>query len=185
MTATLIIGKPFSGKHDLLMKMLKKEKRDILYVTTTKTPEEFKSIFGRKNIHFIDTYTLQSGIHEESSHAIRRVPSPVALTEILIEISEFEAEHGPYVLVLDSLSTLLLYTNCSTVTRFLQVLLLKVRKHSSDSIFLMEGGMHDDKVVTTIEHLMDRRIETKKDGRSFKLREVTKERHGRWESLRA
>jgi hypothetical protein len=49
------------------------------------------------------------------------------------------------------------------VGRFLQVIIAKVKNAGGSILFTMEEGMHDEKVVITIEHLMDAVIHIKKD----------------------
>jgi archaellum biogenesis ATPase FlaH len=65
--------------------------------------------------------------------------------------------------IFNSLSTVLMYSNPQTVGRFLQVIIARVKKAGGSILLTLEEGMHDEKVIITIEHLMDAIIHVKKE----------------------
>jgi hypothetical protein len=56
-----------------------------------------------------------------------------------------------------------MYSNPQMVGRFLQVIIAKVKKAGGSVLLTLEEGMHDEKVIVTIEHLMDVIIHVKKE----------------------
>jgi hypothetical protein len=73
-----------------------------------------------------------------------------------------------------------MYSNAEAIGRFLQILLAKIKNLEGDSIFTIEQGMHDDKAIVTIEHLMDSIIELKKENNKL----LIKENGGNWAELK-
>ncbi len=64
-------------------------------------------------------------------------------------------------LLLDSLSTLLIYSTSATVGRFLQVIIGRVKKNKGSFLATIEKKMHEEKDIITIQHFMDSLIEMK------------------------
>jgi hypothetical protein len=73
-----------------------------------------------------------------------------------------------------------MYANAEAIGRFLQILLAKIKNLEGDVIFTIEQGMHDDKTIVTIEHLMDSVIEIKKEKNNI----LVKENNGNWAELK-
>jgi len=175
LSASLIISPPLSGKKEFLNNNIKnaiKENKAILLVLTDKNPEKLKKellenkIFF-KELYFVDCYSQQTGNTAENKENVIYVSGPLALNELSIAISEFEREFArkeiQHIIIFDSLSTLLMYSNAEAVARFLQILIAKIKNFKGNVIFLLEEGMHDEKAVVTIEHLMDSIINIKED----------------------
>jgi len=190
-SATLILSKPLEGKREFIENYAKnaiKENKTILFVLTDKSPEQIKremleSKIFFKNFYFVDCYSQQTGLNCQKSENIQYVSGPLALNEISISISDFQREflkkEIPHLIIFDSLSTLLMYSNAEAIGRFLQILIAKIRNLQGEVVFTIEQGMHDDKAIVTIEHLMDSIVEVKKDSNKI----LTKESGGNWAEL--
>ena len=115
---------------------------------------------------------------------VKYVSGPLALNELSIAIGEFGREflkkEFEYVIIFDSLSTLLMYSNADAIARFLQILIAKIKNLNGSVVFTLEQGMHDEKAVVTIEHLMDSIIEVKKENSKV----FSKENGGSWTELK-
>jgi hypothetical protein len=70
----------------------------------------------------------------------------------------------------DSLSILLLYTNAETITRFVHSIDGRVSTADGLGIFVLDPSMHDERVVYTLQHLCDGRIEVQRGGERGQLR---------------
>jgi len=190
--STLVLSKPLEGKREFIENCAKnaiKESKALLFVLTDKSPEQIKkemleSKIFFKNLYFIDCYSPQAGLNTQKSDSIKYVSGPLALNEISISTSEFQREflkkEQPHLIIFDSLSTLLMYSNAEAIGRFLQIFIAKIKNLGGEAVFTLEQGMHDDKAVVTIEHLMDSITEVKKEGHKV----LTKENGGSWAELK-
>lgn len=188
----LVLSKPLEGKKEFLDDAIKKalkENKTLLFVLTDKNAEQTKQELLKekiffKNLYFVDCYSQQAGLNLQKSDNIKYVSGPLALNELSIAVSDFQREflkkEALHMIILDSLSTLLMYSNAEAIARFLQVFIAKIRNLNGEVIFTIEQGMHDEKAVVTIEHLMDSVIEVKKEGHKL----LTKESGGNWAELK-
>ena len=186
------MDKEVRGKREFIDHYAKnaiKDNKTLLFVLTDKNPEQMKQEFLKdkiffKNLYFVDCYSLQTGGKIQGNEDIRYVSGPLALNEMSIAISEFGRkflkDEKKYDVIFDSLSTLFIYSNAEAIARFLQVLIAKIKNLEGDVLFTLEEGMHDDKAIVTIEHLMDSVVEVKKE--SNKL--LIKESGGNWTEMK-
>ena len=190
--STLVLSKPLEGKREFIEYYVKnaiKENKTLLFVLTDKGPEQLKQELLKdkiffKNIYFVDCYSQQAGLNIQKSENIKYVSGPLALNELSIAISDFQREFLKkemlHLIIFDSISTLLMYSNAEAIGRFLQIIIAKIKNLEGDMLFTIEQGMHDDKTVVTIEHLMDTILEVKKEGNKI----LTKESGGSWAELK-
>ncbi|MFH1668447.1 MAG: RAD55 family ATPase [Candidatus Woesearchaeota archaeon] len=180
-SASLLIGPPLAGKKNVIYSYIQESltnKEPLLFISTDKSPEEMKKdmikskIFVTKHetegiLKYIDCYTHQTDETAKDTDSIRRVSGPLALNEISIALSDIEREfirkNPSHKVIFNSLSTVLMYSNPQMVGRFLQVIIAKIKKAGGSILLTMEEGMHDEKVIVTIEHLMDAVIHVKKE----------------------
>ena len=178
-SANIVISPPLAGTSQFLYLSLKeslKSKIPVLIILTDKSPEDFKKDLlknkmfiganeAQENLMFVDCYSRNTGGDVKDSNSIKRVSGPLAMNEISIAVSEAERKFikksEKHLVILDSLSTLLMYSNPQAVGRFIQVLIAKIRQAGGSVIFTLEEGMHDEKVMVTIEHLMNSIIHVK------------------------
>ena len=100
---------------------------------------------------------------------IKFASSPQDLTGIGVRISQFIEDFHlkkkiPKIqLHINSLSTLLMYSNLQTVFRFLHIFTGRIKGAGALGIFILESGMHDDKDINTLKQLFDGIIEIKSE----------------------
>ena len=150
------------------------EKQAGLIVTMDTSPEELKIkalpynwilVLGEKNnsLRWVDGYSINANKKVKDTPATKRVAGPVALSDIGIAVSnvqtEFHKAHDFYRFIFDSLSTLLMYNNPSTVYRFLQFIIPKLKVTGALGFFTLSAGMHDQKIEMTLRHMMDGAIQ--------------------------
>ena len=117
--------------------------------------------------HFVDTYSKSIGAEDDHAYS-EYVDGPMNLNAVSLAVNNAQrkiiAEHPHHRLVLDSISTLVTYTNAQTVFRFLQVLVGKAKRAGATSMLLLQAGMHPDAEVQTFKHLADGVVEVKHEG---------------------
>ena len=150
----------------------------IVYVATDKSPEQilklsdkfkwqFRSAHKKGDLQFIDCYswTLGKEVTEDVMHTIT-VPGPNALNDISISLSKIMEEvfsPGRNIrVVFNSVSTLLLYNNHDVVFKFLQITGARLSSLNATTMFTIEDKMHDNKVLSTLQHLTDASLHLEK-----------------------
>jgi len=167
-------GKTLFGMH-FLFEGLSKDEYGI-FIVTNDFPEEtvkkleklgrIDKILERELIKFVDCYSVHAGVEKENTAFIIRVNGPTALTEIGIAFSDIVKKipkSSKIRVVLDSVSTLMLYNPPNQIASFVQHLNGKIKASNASSIFIVEEGMHDEKDVTTLNSLLDVMIHLKRE----------------------
>lgn len=176
-TNFLVIGAPSSKKDLFISQFLSsgaKLGEPCAYVTTDNSPADLEkralSIgMDVSRAKFVDCYSwaLQQK-RPEGRGADIVVPGPSSLNELSIAISralsEIAKPGANSRVAFHSLSTLVLYNNADIVFRFIQVMGARLKGLGATTLFSIESGMHDERVITTLEHLTDASIEFKSEG---------------------
>ncbi len=145
-----------------IIKILKSqtEIKNMIYVTTNKPYSNLITIFKEhkikyNKIFFIDCISGHVGIKAESENCIF-LDSPQNLTAISIAINEsLKNIPEPKVLLLDSLSTLLLYNSAETIGKFSNFLINKIRTYKIQMLLIaLESDTNKD-VIQKIESFTD------------------------------
>jgi len=186
-TNTLVYAPPFIGKETILKHFVLsglEEGEPIIFVLTDKSfsemREEMKNMDKKfvdyeneGKVKYIDVYSKGVELHEEGQNVIF-VDSPInreMITAAIISTErEFAEKYGGHRLVLDSLSTLIVYSDAKAVFRFLQVVSGTCKRLGATSMFSMTRGMHEEIEVQTIKHLMDGVIEMREEGSRMQIR---------------
>jgi KaiC/GvpD/RAD55 family RecA-like ATPase len=174
----LIIGPPGPEKLAIGMHFIGEgieNKNQCIYATSDVAPleiEERASEMGLeisskvgKDLTFIDCYSWALGTPPVGRSDIQ-VPGPNALDDMSISLSQAMQDSGKGEkknsrTVFHSLSTLLLYNNPEVTFRFIQITGARLKAAGCTSLYFLESGMHEDKMVVTVKHLMDSVIEIK------------------------
>jgi len=186
-TNTLLYAPPFIGKDTILKHFVLsglEEGEPVIFVLTDKsfseTREEMKKMdknfIDHENegkVKYIDVYSKGVELQEEGQNVIF-VDSPINRERITASIisteREFAKKYKRHRLILDSLSTLIVYSDAKAVFRFLQVVSGTCKRLGATSIFSMTRGMHEEIEVQTIKHLMDGVIEMREEGSRMQIR---------------
>lgn len=184
-TNLLVAGPSMGGVRRLALRLVtdgNDRGEGMLAVTTTKSGEkvrdECKRLCGsldRSRFGIVDCVSQQQGSRRTPEY-VETVSSPGDLTGIGIEFS------GLYQRVhrngnervragLFSLSTLLMYAEFRTVSRFVHTLTGRISATDGLGVFLVDPTTHDERVVNTIAQLCDARIDVREsDGGGPELR---------------
>ncbi|WP_276300838.1 RAD55 family ATPase [Halorussus lipolyticus] len=178
-TNLLVSGATMAGTRDLALRLVTAgNERDegMVLVTTNKGGEKVLSecdrLCGgveRDRFGIVDCVSKQHG-RERFSERIETVSSPGDLTGIGIEFSGlYQTIHrasaervraGLY-----SLSTLLMYSEFQTVSRFVHTVSGRIAATDGLGVFLIDPSTQDERVVSTMTQLCDGRIDVReRDG---------------------
>ena len=184
----MMIGPPMSGKDNIINSIIYngiKENNSAIVVSTREPGERVFEWFeendlniSNANVGIVDCVTKTLGMGGPDTENIKRASSPVDLTGIGVKISQFFEEFlikkniPNTTLCINSLSTILMYSNIQTVFRFLHVFTGRVKAANALGIYVIEDGMHDPQTIATLKQLFDGMIEIKTNGDNYAMRVV-------------
>lgn len=180
-TSLLVTGNApsYSFSHETISESIESDEGTV-YVTTERSArevlEEYED-YDTSRFGVVDCVSESQGLEDtERKEKVRFTASPSDMTGIGIEVSdlleEFWENRGieRNRVCLESVSTLLMYSNLETVFRFLHVFTGRVRSIDGLGLFFIEPGMHDEKEFSTLRQLFDGRVEIKEDDGSTQIR---------------
>jgi KaiC/GvpD/RAD55 family RecA-like ATPase len=172
----LLIGPPMCGKEFILYHIMHHgaaiNENSIINVTTRETAAHILEWFSENKLNLpldrigiIDCVTKNPSGEVLKNENIKIATSAVDLTGIGVKISHFFDEFfmkkkiQKSQLHINSLSTILIYSNTQTVFSFLNIITKRIKSIGALGIYLIDGGMHDEQVITTLRQLFDGIIE--------------------------
>jgi KaiC/GvpD/RAD55 family RecA-like ATPase len=179
-TNLLLSGPALTGKgsvaFDTLANGVREGEGAIVVSNTDGADRVFDALGSRvdyenRPVAVVDCVTRQQGVDDTRDDArVRYTSSPVDMTGVGIKFSEllqeFYEERGieHNRVFLDSLSTLLMYSDLQTVFRFLHVFTGRVQSVGGLGLYAIDSTAHDDKTMNTLKQLFDGVVETHEDG---------------------
>jgi len=176
-TNILVSGPPLSGKRCLAMETLAvgaRRDEGTIIVSTRDSAARIHDVLaslvdGETDVAIVDAVTQHIGRStdiEMTSYA----SSPRDMSEIGVKFSEFiqsfytdqQREHNR--VMVDSLTTLLLYSTLQTVFRFLHVFTSRVENVDGLGVYTIESTAHDAETLSTLDQLFDGTIDVEADG---------------------
>ncbi|MEA3283064.1 MAG: recombinase RecA [Euryarchaeota archaeon] len=187
-TNIMMIGPPISGKDDITNIIARQGLLDAnaVVIVSTREPginvlewfERYDSDVPVDRIGIVDCVTRTLGFGASDTDNIKMASSPVDLTGIGVKISQFlehfwmEMQLRETRLCINSLSTILMYSNLQTVFRFLHVFTGRMKAANALGIYVIEDGMHDEKTIVTLKQLFDGMIEIRGGEEGYQIRAV-------------
>jgi KaiC/GvpD/RAD55 family RecA-like ATPase len=176
----ILIGPSMSQKeiilYDIMYHGAARNENAVITVTTHEPGTQIlnwfiknKLVLPLSRIGIIDCITRSLGGTAVENENIKIACSPLDLTGIGVRISQFFEEFltkkniRKIQLHINSLSTILMYSNINTVFRFIHVFTGRIKASEAIGIFVMESGMHDEQAITTLKQLFDGAIEIKSE----------------------
>ncbi|MCD6206502.1 MAG: recombinase RecA [Methanosarcinales archaeon] len=187
-TNIMMIGPPMSGKDDITNSIAYHGLIDGNATVIVSTREPGKNVldwFESRNLNIlmehigiVDCVTRTLGFGAPETENIKMASSPVDLTGIGVKISQFfehfwmEIQLRETRLCINSLSTILMYSNLQTVFRFLHVFTGRIKAANALGVYVIEDGMHDEKTIVTLKQLFDGMIEIREGEDGYQMRVV-------------
>jgi hypothetical protein len=137
-----------------------------LYVTLNRSYEFMQETLRKEKIDtekifFVDAITKGTGKKVIFNENVEYVESPRDLTSLSVAIEESykKLSEKPKFLVFDSISTLLIYNDVSSVERFTHLIIGKLREWKIKGILLMVKSDEHKGVVNSLSQFCDRILE--------------------------
>ena len=147
-----------------LFKYFTNKKMKGVYVTINKNLadliEEFKAQdISVENTIFIDAMTIMSGGKTPAGENIHYVESPKDIVDISVLVEEAMEKIGEEkkFVILDSLSTLLVYNKPGTIEKFVHSLAAKIRAHNAQGVLILVESEKKE-VISTLTQFCDKVI---------------------------
>jgi KaiC/GvpD/RAD55 family RecA-like ATPase len=175
-TNVLVAGSSPSANDEFLRRCVSEgveNDEGVVYVTTDKSAEDLLESYGADgNDRFgvVDCVSESQGVDVETSATVKTAGSPSDMTGIGIQVSDVLDDfwEGRGIernrVCLDSVSTLLMYSDLEAVFRFLHVFTGRVRSIDGVGFFVINPGMHDEREYSTLRQLFDGAVEVRDDG---------------------
>ncbi len=159
----ILPGTNYTDLVQALFGCIKEHPNDVwVYITVTRPFDSFVKMFGDisryPNVMFIDCISRASGIVRRDEQCIY-IESPTMLERVAMELNNIfnkAPEGSGKHLVLDSLTTLMIYNDPSLVTEFFYQLLNKTRAEGIHSISLVVEEGELDKYINKLIYLNDK-----------------------------
>jgi len=149
----------------VLKTMVNQRKHECIYVTINRPYKVMTNVLKEGkidtgSIFFIDMISKMTKIATDGAKDCLFVSSPESLTELSIAISESVKSKGSKsrFIFFDSLSTLLLYNQAGTVTKFAHFLLGKMKTESVETIIISLEKEMDEKMINQLSVFVDKVI---------------------------
>jgi KaiC/GvpD/RAD55 family RecA-like ATPase len=185
----MLLGSNLSGKEVILNHIMYNGATingdAIINVTTSESGTNILKWFNENKLNLpldrigiIDCVTKTSGVTVVENYNIKMASSPVDLTGIGVKISQFFEEFlknkkiQKIQLYINSVSTILMYSNLQTVFKFLNVFTGRIKSTGSLGIYLIANGIHDERTLATLKQLFDGIIETESENDTNYIRVV-------------
>ena len=179
-TNVLVSGPPLTGKRRLAMRILAhgSDRGEGAIVVTTRDSadrvlrdyEQLVSDPETVDIGIVDCVTKHQGRSARDTDVVKYASSPEDMTGIGIDFSEFVEEFridrgiDNVRVMVDSLTTLLMYSDVQTVFRFMHVFASRIENADALGVHVIESTAHEEETLNTLKQLYDGVIEVAEDG---------------------
>lgn len=178
-TSVLVAGPPLSGKRSVVREVLADGIEDgegAIVISTRDTASRVREAYdlptdgeGSERVAILDCVTEHIGRSEADTDLVKYAGAPKDMSGIEIKFSEviedFYGERGIQRnrVVLDSITTLLLYANLQQVFHFLHAITGRIEEIGAVGVFVVDDTVHDDQTMATVRQQFDGEIRTAVD----------------------
>ena len=140
--------------------LVKKLKKKGVYVTFNKEAEELKKELGKEKIDiskilFVDGITKKRNSLVKDSGNIMYIQGPTSLTELSLVLTSATNNGGFDFILMDSLSTLLMYNKPEIAERFSHYLITKIKDYELNTILLSIDEDKSNKIIGILSQFCD------------------------------
>jgi KaiC/GvpD/RAD55 family RecA-like ATPase len=182
-TNLLVAGPAMGGTRELFLRMVVPVpgEEGVILVSTKRDAgslvEELGETANELDSRAVGVVDAAGGQGVDDGGLIRTVSGPSDLTGIGMELTDlyegFVNQGARQVRVgIDSISTLLMYTDVQTVFRFMHVTTGRVSSADGLGVYVIDPSSHDDQTVQTLNQLFDGRVDVQEgdDGPEMRVR---------------
>jgi hypothetical protein len=155
---------------DLLRYLVNEKKSPVVYICIDKPYSSIKRVLDKEEIDskiiiFIDTVTLMSGTQPKDDKCVY-IRSPENLTDISIAISQAisSLSGNKTFIIVDSLSTLLVYNNIHTVLKFVHIINAKIKQYGAKGLAISAKKGADDDFINQVFQFFDDSVDVSGGG---------------------
>lgn len=168
-SSVLLYGTPGVGKSIFCQQFLYeglKNNEKCIFLTFDVRPETIETSMSRfgwdtaNKIIFLDCFSYRIGTQSPSRYALTGLSDLNQLSMIFEDILN-DTEKERKRIVVDSLSTLLLYSDPELSLKFLKDFIASAISQKSTILFTIEEGIHDEKTVAIVNYMSEGQIEMK------------------------
>jgi KaiC/GvpD/RAD55 family RecA-like ATPase len=149
------------------------EKGDnVVFLTTESSPEDIEKR-GKdigidlqahsKNLYYVDCYSwsLRQPVQPSTQNRnVVKISSPESLNEIIVKVERIMGIFNDRIkLIAHSISPFFLHNEDKEVTKFVQLLVTRIREEGSFFLSALQEGVHSPSTVNTLSYLVDGKIE--------------------------
>lgn len=154
------------------------EKSEVaIFITTDATPQNIKEKAASigldipEGLIFVDCYSKTLGSSQQDEKSVVYLPGPSALEEFSVSLKEIiDRNVGKKMRVIfNTFSTFLLYNPKDSMLKFLQIVGGRLKNAGATTLFIVEEGVHDRQLISTVERSMDDKLVILDKGGSFEL----------------
>jgi archaellum biogenesis ATPase FlaH len=155
----LLSIKEYASSSHALLSFFGEKKMPGVYVTVNRPCADI--IHGMKNppenVKYVDAITALTGRDTVDTINVTYLDSPLALVELNLAIAENlkKVVSNQKFLILDSVSTLLVYNSSQAVEKFCHTIITKTRSENLVGLFLMVESEEHRAVVETLAQFVD------------------------------
>ena len=151
----------------LLRRFSQKSGASVVYVAVNKPAEKIKKELladglDLRDFKFIDMVSMELGAQKSAAQKdVSFISSTSGLNELIDEIQKSfkEKKGGSQMLLLDSVSTLLVYNDSGPVEKLIHALMGRLNKLNVSGVFLMAKSEEHEDIIQTISQFCDRVVE--------------------------
>ncbi|MCR4335102.1 MAG: hypothetical protein NUV57_01040 [archaeon] len=114
-----------------------------------------KEKLDSKNIFFIDMISIERDLEPNPASNVVYLEAPTELTEAMLLVVKKLDEKPKTVLVLDSISTLLIYNDKSSIEKFIHTLVGKANASKASVLLLSSDAKQKEDITKTISQFVD------------------------------
>jgi hypothetical protein len=157
--------KDYASAPHALLTYFSQKKMPGVYVSVNKPYADIVKTLAQPapNTQFVDAITSLTGRGTEDNQVVTFIDSPLALVELNLAISDRlkNMVSNQKFLILDSVSTLLVYNSSQSVEKFCHTVIAKNRNENVVGLFLMIESEDHRAVVETLAQFVDNVITVK------------------------
>ncbi len=159
----LVEPKEYSGIRDGIIQKYSKSDVQVIFLSLNAGYLKIMQDLQKENldpnkIFFIDMISIERNLEPKKAPNVVYLESPKDLTEAMIQVVKKFDGKAKTILVLDFISTLLIYNDKSSTEKFVHTLIGKTNANKSSALLLTSDAKQNEVITKTIAQFVDKTI---------------------------